>query len=522
MVNLRVGDTVTLCVAFKPFCGSIVQAYIVNEIDCAIGSCPVSPVPSSWWTCLTPSGVSTTFQWTNSTDNTCSSTNNLKLLGIATTDSSGIATLQYTITQNDLDIYTIAKADTNNYGRFDLRVCYNNGGTENNIKSDIRGKADDIVILPKLQPTHYVVLPIALLQNEAADLIEQNISTISTEIPKLFGLPSSPWTYINTTFDKSNRSLVLWYNNSNIVLGISRYDLVADFMGLLNFIVPWIALLIAVIFGIIATFLAIVGGAPLWVIVGLFTGATVVSAAIYTLITQREELKKEVTNLEVVNSQIILPTKIKERVVYDWSNSDKSTTACLNIRLDGYRKAHIEYITGYKLKYPTQLSGFYTELDTEIQLFTANTDAIISEFNQQSYTITVCDTYYVKMDTEVSNSSTRVNAIISKYITEGPFTVKCSDFVTSGLCTKSGCMWYYGKCIDKSDCLIVEPFNNTCILKTGDIVMGGIIGIGALATIYYIPPLLSIGSNYLTDISKNKEQPKLESILSSKTTSKKK
>ena len=514
MVNLRVGDTVTFCVALKPFCGVLgSQFYMVHDLDCAVGNCPISSFPYSW-DCLTPSGVSVEFQWTNYISNsTCDQTYKLKILGTSTTNSVGIATIQYKITQSDLDIYNI---DTTS---FYLRVCFNNDGTENKMYSDSRSKADNIVIQPALKPTHYVELQLALLQSEASDLIEQNISTISTEIPILFGLPPSPWTYINTTFDKTNKKLILWYNNSTVTLGISRYDIVADIMGLLNFIWTWLPAIIAAIFGIIATAIAIVGGAPLWIIVGLFTGAVIVTGAVISLITQKEELKKEVTNLEVANSQIVLPVKIKERIVYDWSQSDKSNIVCLNIRLDGYKKAHIEYIVGYKIKYPNKLAGFYTEIDAEIQLFSTNADTIISEFNQQTYSVTVCDTYYVRMDTEVSNSSTRVNAIIVKYITEGIYTVKCPDFVTSGLCTKSGCMWYYGKCIDKSDCLIVEPFNNTCILKTGDIVMGGIIGIGALTAIYYIPPLLSIGSNYLADISK--EQTKSKYVQVSEQTSKK-
>ena len=143
MVTFRVGDIVTLCVSMKDFCGSTSQFYTVNDLDCAIGTCPVSSTP---FYCLSPSGISVTFQWTSSTENRCTSLNNLKTLGTATTNSVGIATLQYTITQNDLDIFNIAIADPDYYGRFDLRVCYNRGGNVGGIYSEIRGKADDIVI----------------------------------------------------------------------------------------------------------------------------------------------------------------------------------------------------------------------------------------------------------------------------------------------------------------------------------------------------------------------------------------
>jgi len=493
-------DKIKICASIDEWCSTSTFIY-VNDINIAKYPDDISCTYGYERGCgLHLNNVELTFKLVKCSGSTNGTSCNpqiiYKTLGTAKTNSNGVCGLEYTITKQDRLDYESQKTDD----VYKVMACITNSDGQTTQSSLISYVTSSIIINEALhlKPTHYVELQLALLQDETANLIEQNITTISDNIPLFFELPPAPWTYINTTFDKTNGKLILWYNNPTTSLDISKYDIIADFMALLDSIWQWIAMLV----GIILILIAAVVASPIWAIIALFSGLVILGATIWTLATQKKELKQEVTTLEVSLSQAQLPSKIKELVVTCWTNSDKTQKSCFDCRLDGYRKGHIEYIIGYKIKYPTLQSGFYTELDSEIQLFTTNTDIIISDFYGQTYSETVCNNSYVSIDTEVTNSSTRINAIVSKYIVDGHYIIKCSDFVTSDLCNRSGCMWYYSKCIDKSDCLIVEPFNNTCILKTGDIVMAGIIGIGALSAIYYIPPLLSVGSNYLNDFSK--------------------
>lgn len=515
MVTFRVGDTVTLCVAFKPFCGSTVQAYTVNEIDCAIGSCPVSPVPSSWWTCLTPSGVSTTFQWTNSTDNTCSSTNNLELLGIATTDSSGIATLQYTITQNDLDIYNIAIADPDYYGRFDLRVCYNNGGTENVIKSNIRGKTDNIIILPVLQATHYAQIPIAFLSDEVATLLENNISEISNRFTTEVGNLPTPWTYLYSSFDRNSSSVLIYLNNANVPLSVSKYDIVADISGVLD----WLWDNLFGIFSLAVTVLAgtamLIGGVSLLPLIAAILGIVGTGVWIYDAVIKKQELGKAVDNLNVVNQQATIPSDLKQFIIDLWNNSDKSRDSCLNYRLISYRDLHIEYIKSYILKFPQQIA-MVSELNSEINSFKPISDNIISTFSNQQYSITICDTYYISLDNEITSSTTRVLAIVAKYITGGVWEYNCSDYVTTGLCKQAGCMWSYDKCVSKQSCIIPNPLDGTCIYSTENMIAGTpyLVGIGLVGALAFTvtPSIINILSGGLNEWNKTLNTKQTETI----------
>ncbi len=119
MVQFKVGDVVTLCASIRDWC-FYTPYYEIFDINISTGSCGIN---YTTFGCLSPSGIQLDFQWTNTRNNTpthnCDPTNNIKLLGSATTNSQGIASMSYTIVQGDLDLF-------NANATFDLRVCIRN------------------------------------------------------------------------------------------------------------------------------------------------------------------------------------------------------------------------------------------------------------------------------------------------------------------------------------------------------------------------------------------------------------
>ncbi len=121
MVQLKVGDAVTMCASVWDFCGQQSQYYSIEDINISTGTCSIN-IDSSI-SCLNISGVLLEFQWVNSRNtssaNSCADDTKLKVLGSAYTDSQGVASIGYEIALEDLTLFQ------NNPG-FELRVCIKN------------------------------------------------------------------------------------------------------------------------------------------------------------------------------------------------------------------------------------------------------------------------------------------------------------------------------------------------------------------------------------------------------------
>lgn len=153
MVQLKVGDTVTLCCSIRDFCSQTGNFYHIYDINCSSSTaCNIITVA---FTCLEPSGQEIVFKWVSnpgSDIHDCRSSIVLKNIpGSTFTDNNGIASMQYTVTQEDLNIFNL------NHTTFDLMACIVSGGT---IISGIRKYnyndlhvGDDIVIIQNLCAT---------------------------------------------------------------------------------------------------------------------------------------------------------------------------------------------------------------------------------------------------------------------------------------------------------------------------------------------------------------------------------
>ena len=217
MVQFKVGDVVTLCASIRDLC-FYNQYYEIFDINMSVGTCSIS---TTTFGCLNPSGIQLDFQWTNTRDSTpthsCNSANNIKFLGSATTNSQGVASLTYTIVQNDLDLFN---ANTT----FDLRVCIRNtpnvdplmiGKTRNEINAH---NGDYIIIVPAtvLVPTHRIDLVVRPWSwydpNGAAQLIINKLIDIDGAITNFFAeYGIIDYQYINTDFYKLPEILGLFY-----------------------------------------------------------------------------------------------------------------------------------------------------------------------------------------------------------------------------------------------------------------------------------------------------------------------
>lgn len=230
MVQFKVGDVVTLCASIRDYCFSGTQTYEIFDINISTGTCTPN---HTTFGCLNPSGIQLDFQWTNTRSSTpthsCASTNNIKLLGSATTNSQGIASMSYTIVQGDLDLF-------NGNTIFDLRVCIR--GTPN-VNSLMIGKTrneisyrfgDYIIIVPAtiLVPTHRIDLVVEPWSwydpNGAAQLIINKLIDIDGAITNFFAeYGIIDYQYINTDIVTRANDVIIRINLRKTGLGNQQY-----------------------------------------------------------------------------------------------------------------------------------------------------------------------------------------------------------------------------------------------------------------------------------------------------------
>ena len=467
MVQLKVGDTVTLCAAVRPFCGTLgAQFYVVHDLDCAVGSCPASPFPYTW-DCLTPSGVSVEFQWTSyGYNNTCNPAYKLKSLGTATTNSVGMATIQYQITENDLDIYN------NNIGAFDLRVCFNNGGTENRIYSKAREKADGIIIVKNLcqnvqcpdtcfdadlwsmkcdpptgacvqdvlkqasspqctiTTTHILDLNVSpfswYTSQGAADYLITNMTGINGAVVNWLA-PFTGWTYIYTEIinNGSNVIIRIHLNDGSTaapsMVSASNMQSLAVQIGLLEI-------------GFIVVFVGVI----------TLTVGIIMGVAFIKVLTGTKEVEKQFTPQDVVSIVITDPDSVVAE------------------QLKGCDAAYLADATNLKICYDVVISGAQRGLANKLNLPPPTIDTPVE-------TQKCLDQYLI--DSNWANYQTCLKGVSGKAGAE----------LLDGVTCPAG--QYYnvdqGKCITTEDCWIAGFTPGTCMLtaKTGKTIalIGGVV-----------------------------------------------
>ena len=495
MVTFRVGDIVTLCISMRDFCGSEYQLYTVNDLDCAIDACPVLSTP---FNCLSPSGIAVTFQWTNSTENGCTSLNNLKTLGTSTTNSVGIATLQYTITQNDLDIFNIAVADTDYNGMFDLRVCYDKGGNVGGIYSVLRGKVDNIVIQSGLQPTHIIKYDIG--DWEYANLLEEYIVDFSRILIPLVPKTNPNITYIKTEYNKVENCIDVYVAYTGTVL-VAPYATVPGELeitdwGMLALIVLSMALSI-LLFIVVAPVLA-AGGPITWTILAsllVALGLFFVSAYnIYHIISTSRTATQIAENLAISQFQDNSFTQTKDDLLKLCAENKIDKSDYYN----ALKEASMVYANKAKAEFPL------IEIQSEFDAFKICADNLITNFN-------INDDCGILLNNMNTCSLPLVEKIqsekLDKYASGTYVPPPCSSHLVKEVCdADSTCIWSYEECISKKSCIIINPLDNTCMLSTDNLWKGMpyIIGVGAIGAVafMYAPGVIGFVGGGMNEWSK--------------------
>jgi hypothetical protein len=246
MVIFKVGDIVEMRASLDDFCGTYGNAYEIREdiniyeireqipfditgdpneediniyeirdINIALPPCSINTFTPE---CLNFSGINISFGWTTvSRDpnlNVCPAI--LKVLGSATTNAQGVATLQYTITQNDLDLYNV------NISSFDLAACITNStiDIDNAIRRRFRS-GDAITIISSPISTHILDLTISpyswYTPQGAADYLVSNLVGINGAIVNWL-TPLTGWTflYIEIINDGTNVIIRVHLNDGSV------------------------------------------------------------------------------------------------------------------------------------------------------------------------------------------------------------------------------------------------------------------------------------------------------------------
>lgn len=277
MVQLRVGDTVTLCTAIWDFCPATV--YFINDINVSTGPCAINADAPQ---CLDLSGVQVEFQWTNgdgTSSHYCDPIKKLKTLGVATTNSNGVASITYTIVQEDLTYYQ-------NNSIFDLRVCIiNKSSSQVTNFGDNRlsfHSGDNIQIISNSTSyTHYIDISIKPYSwyspQGAADWIITKSADINGALLNLFS-GITDWQYLQTDIiTESNK----------VIIRIYLKDLNPTASSSLSITSLTPATLIAQIAAIVATLLYIV------IAVGIIYSVQLITSTITSLFG-KDYTKKEV------------------------------------------------------------------------------------------------------------------------------------------------------------------------------------------------------------------------------------
>lgn len=547
MTIFRVDDTVNLCASIVDFCGT--NLLLLNhDINASVSPtlCNInSAIPNG---CLFLSGRTLEFQWTNASGSvnkhTCNNIIKLKTLGTATTNSNGVASLLYKITQNDLDLYTA------NSSTFDLKVCINDTNTlsTNNSHTRKEYQVDSIIIeqgthlecvsgvctkivgirtdtcvtegstteCTLLTPTHIIKYNIG--DWEYANLLEKYIVDFSNVLAPLVPKTNPDITYIKTEYNNIENCIDVYvaYTGTSPTSYIhSPYATVPGELeltdyGMLLLIVLSVALSI-LLFTIVAVALA-AGGPVTWTILAYLIvalGLFLVSAYnIYHIISTSRTATQIAENVKISLSQDNSLTTTKDELLNLCANN-KIT------KIDYYKslkEVNVVYANKAKAEFPL------IEIKSEFDTFKVCADTLITNFNPDDN----CGTLLNNMNSCALSLISKIQSEKGTKYTSGTYIPpSCNSHLVKEVCDASSiCIWSYGECISKKSCIIVNPLDGTCTLSTDNLWKGMpyVIGVGLLGavTFMYAPGVINVIGSGISEWSKtlNTKPTNEESIKS--------
>lgn len=474
MTNIIVGNRIKISAAVWDFCGTNDQSIYVNEVD--INSYAQQDPNQE---CQNLSGIGVTFKLVGGSGSaecsSCLPVITYSILGVATTNSIGLVSIDHIVTESDLSAYndSIARG-------IDLRIIACITDSKGQIISSSKC-SDNVIVFQALIPTHYISMSMGFVPPQLAAYFQKYIIDISEQLMTKIAYPPAPWIYVKTTYDSVKNSFNLWFYLPSTM----SPDALSD---LFNWLWAWVPLIVGIILAIIGIALIVTGGtaAVLFGIGGLYylaAGAIILSLKLFEVLSRTQKLKDTVTNQGQQLSNKNKEEQGKTIITQSWNSSSKTQAECLK-RLQAYADLHNSIIDGdvnIFAKYPTLVTALKSEKDS----FITAAKGIITQFQGTAYTVDVCNTFYSNLDAQVTESNVRISTLISQNVVPGEsYSPTCIGWSNQTDCEKGECYWYNGGCHKDPNCWIPNPVGG-CILSagTGSIIVATIalITIGGVA-----------------------------------------
>lgn len=430
MINIKVGQTIKINAAVWDFCGQISQAIYIPGV--LIDSLPALDPDVN---CQTVGGIGITFKLTTTYGSAeckqCAPQIVYRTLGTAYSDSQGMASLDYIVTEEDYASYleAVAKGDT-------LRIlaCITDSKGQVILQSDC---SDLITIQPAASPSYYI--DFKLLENTSGILdVLKSYATRLTATINSFIPGDAGWNVQRAEVDTGNGILRLYLAETG------SWSIVDIALFLFSIIITAIGALLLVIFLPVG----LVG-------IGIIVAATIVlDYIVYRIIDNNVELQQKVTNLQAKDQN---DTKLDQTVagVLDlYEKSAKTKDDCLN-KLNGLRISYTTYLDNMQKNFP----NLYTP--GMKRTFQATADDAIAQFRDGKIT---CE---------------RASEII---MTAG--AIAKSDVSTNFTANYNTTLGYTPP---KKDCWIAAPIGEDCILSasTGQWIVGTAVAVIGLGLAYW-------------------------------------
>jgi hypothetical protein len=476
VVNILVGQRIKITAAIWDFCGTIEQWLYVNEVGINYYAQQDTSIE-----CLNVSGIGVTFKLVGAgmaECHDCAPVSLYSILGVATTNSVGIVSIDHVVTDSDLSAYN----DAITRG-ISLRViaCITDSKGQRVLISQC---SDSLTVFQALQPTHYISLSMGFVPPELANYFQKYIVDISEQLFTKISYPPAPWTYVKTTYDPVKNAFNLWFYLPSTM----SPDPLSD---LFNWLLAWTPLIVGIILSIVGIALIFSGGtaALLFGIGGLYyvgAGVIILSLTLFTVISGTQNLQNTITNQGQQLSNQNKEEQGKIVISQSWEQSSKTQDDCLR-RLQSYRELHNLIIDGNVnifAKYVT----LATDLKSEKESFKTTANGIITQFQGTPYSVDVCNTFYSNLDAAVTASNVRMSTLISQNVVPGEgYSPTCSGWGNQTDCEKAECFWYNSGCHKEPNCWIPNPIGG-CILSagTGTVIVGTIVLIAVGGAAYWL------------------------------------
>ena len=500
--NWMVGEKINICASIDEFCGTEFQVIFANEINVTKYPNNCSVAYGYERGCgLHLNNVTLTFKLVkcsgSTEEHTCNPQIVYKTIGSATTNSNGVCGIIYDVTDQDRINYESQITDDS----YKVMACITNSDGQATQSSAISEVTSSVTISPShlecvntictrvtgtgtntcttegsttecvYEPTHYLEFKMGFVPTELVDYIDTYIidisNTLMTHLPSL----PFPWEYVKTTYDRNTNSFIMWLYTPNSL------GLIEDIISIGEWAVAYVSMIVGVLLAILAIILALYGLPHVaLIILAIAAGLIITGYTLYEVKTSTAKVTEKLNNANVSIQSDNNENKGRQDAENEWNNSDKTKTSC-KTRLESHKNIHIAKIDGLINNF-SKYADLVTELKTEKETFTTQSNDIINEFDLQPYSEATCNSYYINIDNLINSSNITISSLTNSYVNpDETYEPTCTGWLTKVDCETAKCYWYNNKCNSEPECLI--PLPGGCLLTkdtaTALVTIGGIL-----------------------------------------------